>query len=169
MPVSLFKILFKEFTSLKIVSYICGGRVYSRLKPLTVSHGRPRFVQLFSVYVSVLQKVFPEPLFKEIKLSSFLSYYIVLLPSSMYHFSELSQIVFFFIVRIPFLVWKLYEYKDLVCVLYLWTLRAWNSAWYLLLKGKDNVLDNFLYLMPSTVSGHNIWIYLNIIKLYRSN
>lgn len=94
MPISLFKVLFKVLPSLKIVSYT----VYMVVKfILDLSHSQcpmaDPFCQMFSVCVSVLQKVFPEPLFKEIKLSSFLSYYIALLSSSMYHFWELSQSV----------------------------------------------------------------------------
>lgn len=100
MPISLFKV----FTSLKIVSCMCSGQVYARLNPLTVSNGRSLFVQLFSVCVSVLQKVFPEPLFKEIKLSSFLSYHIVLLSSSMYTFGNYLKL-YFSLLYIP-LFWS---------------------------------------------------------------
>lgn len=156
MPISLFKVLFKVLTSLKIVSYT----VYVVVKFIPdLNHSQcpmaDPFCQLFSVCVSVLQKVFPEPLFKEIKLSRFfLSYYIVLLYSSMYLFWELSQSVcncIIFLFYIPFFWSGSSMSTRIVSVSF-----TFGPSEPRTVPGTSHVLDNFLYLMPSTVSGHQI-------------
>lgn len=156
-----FKVPFQVLTSLEIAIYVIVKFILN-LGPCTPENTPPSRCPAVGPFLWIcsqlkgqfFRKCFLNPCLKmwdSIALCHITLFYCLVACLTFWNYPEVFVIVFCVIVHIPFLVWKLCEDEDFLCVIHPhWPPEPQSVSG----TGWELCLRHFLNLMPSTVSGH---------------